>query len=211
MAHVNLSHQPEQDWASYWRSRPLPILQVSKQALQAMARRADRVRVEDVAEVVLADPLLTLSVLRYMGQRPRSSLAAEVVSVQGIVMLMGVLPFLERFQSLSTVESILSEHQEDYAAYLQCIFQSRFSARLAMLYADWRYDARLDEIQVASLLSYSNDLLRILGKQIDKNLPEVPTQVTSLLTRLKVPNVIIQLLGEVENAPIRIQLLAAVG
>lgn len=211
MAHLSNQSNQGQDWPNYWRNRPLPILDVSKSALQQMLRRADRVKVEDVAEVVLADPLLTLNVLRYMGQRPRSSLSAEVVSIQSIVMMMGVLPFLERFNGLTTVEGVLLPvAPAEYAAYLQIVFQSRFTARLSMLYADWRYDARLDEIQVAGLLAHTHSLLEIVGRKLDKQLPSVPSDMTPLLARLMVPSPVVQLLGALDDAPVRIQLQGAV-
>ena len=133
MAYVNNKARASESWDIYWSARPIPILEASKSSLQHMLRRAERVRPADVAAVVLADPLLTLQALRYVGQRQRSSLAAEVVSIESVVMLMGTTPFLERFCSLPTVEStLLPDFPDAYSAFLQTLFLSRFSARRSM-------------------------------------------------------------------------------
>lgn len=210
MAHVKAKLDTTPAWLAYWRSRPMPILEASKTSLQQMLRRADRVQADAVAEVVLSDPLLTLQALRCMAQRPRSSLAAEVVSIQSIVMMMGTVPFLERFCNLPTVESILLPDSSAYSAYLQQVFYSRLSVRLALMYADWRFDARLDEIQVAATLSRCNHLLLLLGTQLDKALPPKPDECAGFLSGLSAPASVVQLLGSADNAPVRVLLQLAV-
>lgn len=210
MAHVKAKPDTTPAWLAYWRSRPMPILEASKTSLQQMLRRADRVQADAVAEVVLSDPLLTLQALRYMAQRPRSSLAAEVVSIQSIVMLMGIVPFLERFSNLPTVESILLPDSAAYIDYQQQILYSQLSARLAQLYADWRFDARLDEIQVSATLSRCNDLLQLLGSKTDPALPAKPDERAGFFAGLGMPASVVQLLGSADNAPVRVLLQLAV-
>src|SRR5471030_1411011 len=166
MAYVDRKAGTVESWDSYWSGRPIPILELSKTSLQQMLRRIDRVRPLDVAEVVLADPLLTLQALRFIGRRARSSLTAEVVSIEKIVMLVGTVPFLEQFCCLPTVESVLLPHSPiRYKAFLQTVFLSRFSGRLTLIYAEWRYDARAEEIATAAILSRCDVLLQ----QLDSN------------------------------------------
>ena len=211
MAHIepNVSH--EECWEEYWLNRPLPILEASKANLQQMLRRADRVRAADVANVVLADPLLTLQALRLIGRRERSSLAAEVVSIENIVMLMGTTPFLERFCYLPTVEGVLlPDAAADYASFQQQVFFVRYLARLALVFADFRHDARLDEIRIASILCRSNRLLSLVGRKQDSRIPEPAEEVCPLLLRLHIPHPVIQLLSGPEDAPQRVSLQASV-
>lgn len=211
MAYVDRKARTEESWDAYWSARPMPILEVSKTSLQQMLRRADRVRPADVAEIVLADPLLTLQALRFIGRRERSSLAAEVVSIENIVMLMGTAPFLERFCSLPTVESVLLPHSPvDYSAFLQALFLSRFSARLAMIYADWRYDARSEEVATAAILSRSDVLLRLLASKLDPKLTLENGELCLFLAKLNIPSAVVQLLGPADNLPPRVALQQSV-
>lgn len=210
MAHVNKPSDAGNAWIAYWQNRPLPILDASKKSMQQMLRRTDRLQADEVAAVVLGDPLLTLQALRFMSQRPRSSMSAEVVSIQSIIMLMGTTPFLERFSDLPTVESILPPDSADYAAYLQQVFLSRLSVKLALVYADWRYDARVEEIYISALLARSNVLLELVGARQDTDTPPLEGDDRQLLIRLGIPDAITQLLGEVDNAPIRVQLQLSV-
>ena len=82
-------------------------------------------------------------------------------------MLMGAAPFLERFCSLTTVENVLHAAPQDYLAFMQQVFIARFSARLALVYADMRYDARVEEIMVSAILSRCNVQLGLIGKHLD--------------------------------------------
>ena len=63
MAHVNMQDEKACAWAAYWQIRAIPVLESSRSELQQMARRAERVRTADVANVVLKDPLLLLQAL----------------------------------------------------------------------------------------------------------------------------------------------------
>lgn len=211
MAYVDKRACAAESWDAYWSTRPIPILEASKNSLQQMLRRAERVRPADVAAVVLADPLLTLQALRYVGQRQRSSLAAEVVSIESIVMLMGTMPFLERFCGLPTVESMLLPHAPDaYTSFLQALFLSRFSARLASIYADWRYDARSEEIVTAAILSLCHVLLCLLGSEQDQPLAGKGADLCPFLAQLNIPTAVVQLLEPAADLPPRAMLQQAV-
>ncbi|MDR3413419.1 MAG: hypothetical protein P4L87_21105 [Formivibrio sp.] len=211
MAYVDRKARAEESWETYWETRAIPILEVSKNSLQLMLRRAERVRPADVAKVVLADPLLTLQALRYIGRRERSSLAADVVSIEKIVMLTGTVPFLEQFCSLPTVESVLQPHSaDDYNEFLQELYLCRFSARLALAYADWRYDARPEEVATAAILSRGHLLLYLLrGKQSTHSSPQ-GTDLCRFLTHLNIPFAVVQLLDPADNLPPRAILQQAV-
>lgn len=208
MAHVT-AKTADNAWASYWQNKPMPILEASKSMLQHMLRRAERVRAQDVAQVVQNDPLLTLQALRFIGRRERTAMAAEVVSVESIVMLMGVAPFLERFGSLPTAESMLQNKPQAYADFLQQVFLARFSARLAQIYADMRYDARIDEITIAALLSRSNQLLQVVGRQADVAMPAPDATPVAMLQQMQLASAIVALLDVRAEAPARVVLHGA--
>ena len=188
-----------------WQNRAMPIFESSKLALQQLARRTDRIRPADVAQVVESDPLLLLQALRFINRRERSLLSADVVSAENIVMLTGVEPFIERFRTLPSVESLLlPDSPERYAAFLQQVFLSRLIAKLSLTYADWRYDARMDEILAAATLSRCHALLALLDPQ------QPAINPAHLSAQLGLPECIVRLFGSAEDAPPRVALQLAV-
>lgn len=210
MAHVTSKTTDKDAWSSYWLNRPMPVLESTKTSLQQMLRRADRVRATDVAQVVLADPLLMLQALRFIGRRERTSMAAEVVSIENIVMLMGVAPFLERFSLLPTVESVLQPNSAGLAAFMQQTMLARLSARLAQAYADMRYDARIDEVVTAALLSRCRELLELVGSKQDSALPQPDSDIALFLARQGMAQSVVSLLDDHDSTSSRVVLQRAV-
>ncbi|SFN22167.1 hypothetical protein SAMN05660284_00896 [Formivibrio citricus] len=189
----------------------MPILETTRTELQQLLRRAERVRTSEVAEIVQKDPLLMLQALRFIGNRSRTSLAAEVVSIENIVMLMGVAPFLERFSALPTVESILlPKYPDEYRAFLGEVFLSRFAARLALVYAYWRYDAHPEEITAATILSRCMKMLGLVGGKMDAKLPPQAGNLDSFLEGIGLPEQVCKLVRKDDEAPPRVAMLRAV-
>lgn len=211
MAHVKQLTEAAKAWTTYWKTRPIPILEATRADLQQMLRRAERVKAADVAEVVHKDPLLTLQALRFVGSRPRSSLAAEVVSIESAVMLMGVTPFLERFCNLPTIESVLlPKYPADYQAVLGQVFLCRFASRLALLYANWRYEARPEEIIAAATLSRTQELLVLLGSRMDSRLPQAAGELSKFLEGMSLPAQVTMLETAEGDSPPRVVMQTAV-
>ncbi len=151
-------------WIAEWTNRPLPMLQASKDLLLPMLRRPDRVRPVDLVDIVLRDPLLTAQVLRTVNHRERTSLSADVVSVENCLALYGITPFLERFANGPVAEaSLLPDRPHAVADLHAAVTNLRFAARLAREYASQRFDAKLDEIFIAAVLSGLPTLLGILS------------------------------------------------
>lgn len=180
-------------WASFWQDRALPILPASAHELTQIARRIDRVRPGEIADVVMRDPLLALQVLRFINQRERSQLAADVVSIEKTVMLMGVVPFLERFGRLPSLER-LQPSPALLASIKNLIVEGQLLLRLSRDYAIQRYDARLDEVLMAAALANLNELLGLLAPLLDPSAPAKAASIGPLLARFGVPDTICGLL-----------------
>lgn len=211
MAHLNKDNDEASAWAVYWKSRAMPILETTRTELQHLVRRAERVRTAEVAEVVLKDPLLTLQALRFIGGRTRTSLSAEVVSIENIVMLIGVAPFLERFSALPTVESIfLPKYPAAYQAFLGEVFLSRFAVRLARVYAHWRNEAHPEEITAAAILSRCPSLLELVGSKLDVQMPPSAGELDFFLENIGLPEQVWKLVKNSDEAPPRVTMQRAV-
>lgn len=202
-------------WLDYWASRPLPILQSTKAGLAGFAGKGESARIGDIADLVLRDPLLTAHALRQINGRERSSLAADVVSIESIVMLMGVDAFIGQFSRLPTVESLLlPKHAAQYHALLQEVATARLAGRLARDLGFQRYDAHLDEVFVTALLARIPRMLQHLAPGMPAPPADAAVPMTVLARRWKLPEVCSNLLdpehgvevqrGEIQRAAIRL-------
>ncbi|AMC34177.1 HDOD domain-containing protein [Janthinobacterium sp. B9-8] len=174
-------------WLAYWARRGLPILQSSREQLLAALRRADRLHPSDLADIVLKDPLLTAQALRYINQRQKSSLAADITTINGIVMLMGIAPFIEHFARMPVLEEVLQSHPRTIARIHKHIADSRFAAKMAREFAGERYDAHLDEVFVSALFSHVPEILELLAHDTDLSAPLGRDQPHSLLAAWSLP------------------------
>ncbi|MBM5575468.1 HDOD domain-containing protein [Deefgea sp. CFH1-16] len=182
-------------WLQFWDRRAIPILQESRNQLMGMIRRADLIRPSEVAEIVARDPLLTAQVLRMMNQRQKSSMSADVVAIESAILLIGVTPFLERFARAQTVESVmLPAHQAEYGQLLKRVFEARLARRLATVFANKRFDAKLGEIQAAAVLANLCESLAIISPHLDEQAPAASLDLLNLLEQWQMPTAILDLI-----------------
>ncbi len=182
-------------WLQFWDRRAIPILQESRNQLMGMIRRADLIRPGEVAEIVARDPLLTAQVLRMMNQRQKSSMSADVVAIESAILLIGVTPFLERFARAQTVESVmLPAHQAEYGQLLKRVFEARLARRLATVFANKRFDAKVGEIQAAAVLANLCESLAIISPHLDEQAPAASLDLLSLLEQWQMPTAILDLI-----------------
>lgn len=196
-------------WLELWAQRALPILQSTKSALTAYIGRTEAARVDQVVELVLRDPLLTAHALRHINQRRRTSMAADVVSIENVILLMGLEAFVNQFSQLPTVESLLlPKQQARYFSLLRHIATARLAARLAREFGLLRYDSRLDEIYVTALLADLPLLLRHLDAGLETQAPAVDLASVTfpLFARWRLPEAFNSLLDESSAASQRTML-----
>lgn len=186
----NLAHTPPAShlaWLAYWAHRGLPVLQSSREQLIDALHRADRVQASDLADIVLKDPLLTAQALRYINQRQKNSMSADITTIKGIVMLMGVRPFIEHFIRMPVLEDVLQSHPRMIAAIHKQIADSRFAAKMAREFAGERYDAHLDEIFISALFSRLPEILELLVRETDSSAPHGHDEAHALLAAWSLP------------------------
>ncbi|TJZ76164.1 hypothetical protein [Chitiniphilus eburneus] len=193
MATLNTAHDPAASLA-YWRARPLPLMQATREKMLPFARRGERADPAELAEIVLHDPLLAAKVLRTANQRTRSSLASDVVSVEAVVLLYGVAPFVEHFVRGPTVEELLAKDPQRYHRYRAQVLNTRFAIRLVRDYSARRHDAHPDEVTAAAVLLGVPALLGLLAD----GEPDVPGSVPleRLLTAWQTPEPVLALCRE---------------
>ncbi|KAF0814364.1 hypothetical protein IGB42_01265 [Andreprevotia sp. IGB-42] len=209
MATVSAPSTAGNAWLGYWNARPWPVLRETRERLLPMLRRAERIKADEVAEVVLADPLLCAQVLKLVNQREKSSLAADVVTMESAIMLYGLSAFLERFGRGVTVEDVLQSHPATLALLHAEMTQTVVMARLARDFANQRIDSRLEEIYLAACLARVPQILALLASA-DPAAPAAQGGSLALIDGWKLPDALRKLNDFSGDMPARVAMQAAI-
>ena len=87
----------ENQWAAYLEHMDLPVRAASKAALLRLeAERGDLFSANDLADILLADPLLALRLLKDANQRLPRRLARDITTPLGVVLALGTDRFREQ-------------------------------------------------------------------------------------------------------------------
>lgn len=146
-------------WAGFLTAREIPVLRQTEAALTKARRRLDRLGVRDIANIVLHDPLMTLRVLRFTGQRRGKRQLQEIANVEHAVMMIGVEPFFHHFAQLQIVEDQLKPHPHALLGVIRLVQRAQRAARYALDWAVWRQDHNSEEVAVAGLLQDFAEML----------------------------------------------------
>ena len=147
-------------WLAYFRAAPIPVLDVTAEAVGAMGANEDAVDANLLSETVAADPLMTLKLLAHVGSNSRRE--TDVETVIAALVLVGIGPFFRLFGELPTVGALMHANPEAPTAGqgLQAVLgRSNRAARFAMAFAAHRMDPDASVIYEAALLHGFAELL----------------------------------------------------
>lgn len=146
-------------WVARFRDAEIPVLADTAETLEAMRAREDVMDARTLAELIAADPLMTLKLLAYAGTHRPERANADAETVTAALVLMGIGPFFRAFGPQPTVE----EHfQHDPAALrgLQGVLRrARRAAQFALGFAVHRRDPDAAVIHEAALLHECAEML----------------------------------------------------
>ena len=80
-------------WVSKLTAESIPVLPQSVERLAQLRAKAEYIRPRDISQAVLHDPMLTLSVLRFLRLQRTDRMLTDITTVEHAVMMMGVDPF----------------------------------------------------------------------------------------------------------------------
>ena len=84
-------------WIAHFRNIDIPVLVSTAEAIAALSPDDDRVDANQLAGIVLGDPLMTLRVLAHVSRRYGTRLETDVETVRAALVLMGIQPFFREF------------------------------------------------------------------------------------------------------------------
>ena len=146
-------------WVAALADQDIPVLAETAQEIVALAAKSDRVSARQLADVILADPLMTVRVFATLARLRAKRPGTEITQVEGCIVMMGMPRFLESCANLPTIEEHLAGYDEALDGLMRVVRRARTAARLSWNFAVWRKDSDAEELAIAALL---HDIAEIL-------------------------------------------------
>ncbi len=139
-------------WVRYFQLVEIPVQSHTAAALEDLRAHEDVVDARSIAEVVEADPLMTLKLLAYASAMPRQRRLTDVETARQALVLIGITPFFRDFGPQPTIEAHLQGQHEALAGLREVIRRAHRAAKFALGFAVHRGDHDAPVIHEAALL-----------------------------------------------------------
>lgn len=136
----------------------IPVLRRSVEACRQLARRGNGLTALEVAGTLGKDPLMALRVLCAVNRVKRSSISAEITTIDHAVMMLGVEPFLRTFSAAPTLEANGQALEKVQYQLRGVMSRARHAALQAWDWAVVRNDAKADEVYIGTLLRHTAEM-----------------------------------------------------
>lgn len=146
-------------WTALFDHEALPVLAESAAALEDLRANEDAVDARWLAEVVGADPLMTIKLLAHVAHVRRGREGSETETVTEALVMLGIPPFFRAFGPQDSAEARLANTPEALEGFERVLRRSRRAARFAMGFAVHRMDHDAGVIHAAALLHDFAELL----------------------------------------------------
>lgn len=139
-------------WTHHFGQVGLPVLRHTAHRLADLRSNAIKSNARLISSVILHDPLMTLRVLAYIETKRNKSRNTEIATIERALMMIGMEPFFNDFETLPLIEDELKPHPRALLGLLKVINRSRKATQWARDWAVYRHDLEIDEVIVATLL-----------------------------------------------------------
>jgi HD-like signal output (HDOD) protein len=139
-------------WVRYFQLAEIPVQAHTAEALEEMRENEDAVDARMLAELISADPLMTLKLLAYTAALPRNRRVTDVETAREALVLIGITPFFRDFGPQPTLEAHLQGQPEALEGLREVIHRAHRAARFALAFAIHRADHDAPVIHEAALL-----------------------------------------------------------
>lgn len=146
------------DYVAFFSRQDIPALRHTVRALAALREEEESVNGRRIASIVMGDPLMTIKLLVHLQTHRSLSQNHDVTTIDRVIMMMGISPFLKTFEEVPTLEDWLVGHPRALLGALKVIGRARAAAHYARDWAIARRDVDVDEITVASLLHEATEI-----------------------------------------------------
>lgn len=147
-----------EDYVAFFSRQDIPALRHTVRALAALREEEESVNGRHIASIVMGDPLMTIKLLVHLQTHRGIAQNHDITTVDRVIMMMGISPFLKTFENVPTLEDWLAGNQRALLGALKVIGRARTAARYARDWAVARRDVDVDEITVAALLREATEI-----------------------------------------------------
>jgi HD-like signal output (HDOD) protein len=141
-----------QAWSAHFLAAPLPVLDDTAELLEHYRADEDAVDAHLLAEMVSADPLMTLKLLAQVASVRSSRSNADPETVTAALVMLGIGPFFRAFGPQATVQQHLGAQPQALQGLQQVLQRARRSAAFALAFAVHRRDHDAQVIHAAAQL-----------------------------------------------------------
>lgn len=147
-------------WARRLADADLPVLRsTSRQIARLASAGDDAIGTRDLAELVMRDPLMTARLYKHIRRVGGDRQLAEITTVDRMIVMLGVPPFLRAFREPPLVEDRMRGNTPALAGLIRVMQRARRAADIAGSFAAWRNDIGYEEIMISAML---HDLAEML-------------------------------------------------
>ncbi len=146
-------------WIAFFNTAGIPILKRTARELGRLDMEADELSTRGVTDIISADPLMVVALLRYLQHHKHSSQQSEVIQIEQALMMLGIPTVVAKVQPTLIIEDLLRGQTLALVGALQTI---RRAARAAYYARDWSVrlkDTHFDEVHIVALLHNFAEIL----------------------------------------------------
>jgi HD-like signal output (HDOD) protein len=154
-----LAPRSVEGWARRLGEPEIPVMRRTVRALARLRRQEEEADSHGIARIVLADPLMTLKLLRRIVARRSRRIVTDTETVTAAVLLLGVPPFFREFDGQAVAEDCFAGRASEYRGLLALLRRSGRAALLAVGLAVLRQDTDTELIYEAAMLDEFAGLL----------------------------------------------------
>jgi HD-like signal output (HDOD) protein len=147
--------QPPRDvasWVAAFDAREIPVLAATDGAIAELALNEDAVDAHLLADTMVADPLMTLKLLRHVALMRRGRDQSDPETATEALVMLGITPFFRSFGAQPTVEQGLAGQDEALAGLQRVLTRAHRAARFSLGFAVHRSDRDAALLHEAALL-----------------------------------------------------------
>jgi hypothetical protein len=139
-------------WVRRLRSATIPVLADTATQLEVLRLSEDAMDARTLADVIGADPLMTLKLFVHAGANRSRHATADVETVTAALVMLGIGPFFRAFGPQPDVEQLLRDEPDALGGLRAVLRRADRAARFALGFAVHRQDHDAAVIHEAALL-----------------------------------------------------------
>ena len=139
-------------WLTALEARDIPVFEATMQAIADASAVEDVTDAHGLADLLTDDPLMTLKLLRHVGELRRGRQGSDVETVTAALVMIGIPPFFRAFGHQFSVQTRLQHSSEALQGLLAVRRRAHRAARFSLGFAVHRMDHDAAVLHEAALL-----------------------------------------------------------